>query len=44
LQTFPVKVENGQVLLELPEQSAVEHALFADESEVEPAAAMTAAE
>jgi nitrite reductase (NADH) large subunit len=44
LQTFPVKVENGQVLLELPEQSAVEHVLFADESEVEPAAAMTAAE
>jgi nitrite reductase (NADH) large subunit len=45
LHTFPVKVENGRVMLELPEESAVEHALFADEPrEQEMAPAMTAAE
>jgi nitrite reductase (NADH) large subunit len=45
LHTFPVKVESGQVLLELPEEGVVERVLFADEPrEVELAPAMTAAE
>jgi nitrite reductase (NADH) large subunit len=42
LETFPVKVESGQVYLELPEQKDVERILFVDD--LDPATTQTAAE